>query len=281
MQVVITRNDQLSLKANASTDEAVKASKGRGRSRGRGRGGRGLAAAKSSSSKGGEVEAPAGDDWAGEEGWTQEDWATWTGGEHWTEEEWATWTDGERWTEEEWAAWAGDEDWTEQATGDDGAAKKKGKRGRAKKANSAPQPEPAVEAAGKAKAKAKAKAVARANGRVAPIPDAGNDDFEYPQTFARRSCAPIPGSQAALVWRGITRSFWEEILPFLARGERTVAEAGFFSGGSTIEVLWYVPAKCPLVKYSRGIVRPPTGRTLGSAGCTVGYSQVMMAFPKS
>ena len=285
VQAPITRNDQLTLKAK--TGEGNGRGRGRGRACGRGRGG--PAAAKSSSSKG------TGD------GWTQEEWASWTAGEaawtgdeDWTEQDWAAWTgNDEDWTEQH---WAGDEDWTEEdwVAWTAEPSKKKGKRKCGKKAAPqpelavAPQPEPAVKTStAKPKAKARSIPVARASRTAAPIIGAGADDsFDYPLTFARRSCPPIQGSEAALAWRAITRSFWEQVLPGLSRGERTVAEAGLISRGSRTEVLWQWyqnihPSETIVIFPKLKLVRPATGSTLASAGCKVSSVQVMRTFSKS
>ncbi|CAE7946366.1 HERC2 [Symbiodinium sp. KB8] len=218
---VLTRNDQLTMKA-ASCDE--KPSKGKGR--GRGRGGNSVKAVKQDKSKQGKPkrasasssEKPiASASECAEEAWQDEEWeeGDWDAAE-WTAAEWDEW---EEWNASDWAAW---DKWEQ---GEEHASTTKKRNRAAKKAEAEAAPAPKAAAAAKAKQVGR---VRKGNVSTEVADDDLDDSFSYPQTFARRACPPIKGSEAFHLWRGITKSFNLQVLPFLERGTRANAEAVYW-----------------------------------------------------
>ena len=204
----------------ASCDE--KPSKGKGR--GRGRGGNSVKAVKQDKSKQGKPkrasasssEKPiASASECAEEAWQDEEWeeGDWDAAE-WTAAEWDEW---EEWNASDWAAW---DKWEQ---GEEHASTTKKRNRAAKKAEAEAAPAPKAAAAAKAKQVGR---VRKGNVSTEVADDDLDDSFSYPQTFARRACPPIKGSEAFHLWRGITKSFNLQVLPFLERGTRANAEAG-------------------------------------------------------
>ncbi|CAE7197320.1 hypothetical protein AK812_SmicGene350 [Symbiodinium microadriaticum] len=221
---VLTRNDQLSLKQGARSED--KPSTGNGRGRGRGRG-RGKQLVKQSISKDGKPQCTRASSAQ------KPDDSAWWPAEGGQDDEWhdGEWDDGE-WDAAEWAAWEAGT-WEEPK---DEAPKPKGKKKRnraGRKSDGVPEPETAPEAApaAKAAAKAKVKAIGRVRKGCADAEmDADDSDgtFSYPQTFSRRALPPIKGSESQKLWKAITKNFWLHVLPHIEKGTRTTAEAVFW-----------------------------------------------------
>ena len=152
-------------------------------------------------------------EWADE--WNDPEWA-----DEWNDAEWADeWAEDE-WDEQEWAEW--------QASSESAPAPETVSKGKRKKVKGAVPEEAEVPKQGaKAKAQPKARAVGRARKvTTAIVPDDGEDDFDYPLTFARRACPPHAHSESWVIWRAIVKTFWLHILPHLDPRTRTTSEAG-------------------------------------------------------
>ena len=211
---MLTRDEQLRVKAAQFGDGEGKPARGRGR-------GRGCKATKQNntkqSKKQGSAAKPASsggaDAWEPEweeTEWGEDDWARWEAGE-WDE----AWDEPGDWNEGDWDEWEKDETASKP--------KARGKRNREQPKAVAPTREPEA-----APTKSRSKPMGRArpgdHASVHAIDEA--DTFSYPRTFARRAKPPIKGSDAEKLWMAITKGFLQEIDPFLESRTRTEAEAG-------------------------------------------------------